>query len=98
MSFFKICSTVQKKKDSNENKINWNELTDLGQLSEIGFPDENPFSNTVRCSVSRMALKQFENEFNSSDRDCIFRDLIAHRDISSAVVWSDASIATIDIN
>jgi hypothetical protein len=43
MSFFKICSTVQKKKDSNENKINWNELTDLGQLSEIIFPDEIHF-------------------------------------------------------
>ena len=33
-----------------------------------------------------MALKQFENEFNSSDKVTpYFLDLIAHRDISNAI-------------
>jgi bacillithiol system protein YtxJ len=33
-----------------------------------------------------MALKQFENEFNSSDRVTpYFLDLIAHRDISNEI-------------
>jgi bacillithiol system protein YtxJ len=58
-------------KDLNENKINWNELTDLGQLNEIiAMSKRKPvfFKHSTRCSVSRMALKQFENEFDSSDK------------------------------
>jgi len=77
-------------KDLNENKINWNELTDLGQLNEIiAISNEKPvaiFKHSTRCSVSRMALKQFENEFDSSDKVTpYFLDLIAHRDISNEI-------------
>jgi hypothetical protein len=47
-----------------------------------------------------MALKQFENEFNSSDKVTpYFLDLIAHRDISNGIAnrLGDASITTIDL-
>jgi bacillithiol system protein YtxJ len=90
MSFFKNMFNSSEEKDSNENKINWNELTDLGQLNEIiAISNEKPvaiFKHSTRCSVSRMALKQFENEFNSSDKVTpYFLDLIAHRDISNEI-------------
>jgi bacillithiol system protein YtxJ len=90
MSFFNTIFNSSEDKDSIENKINWNELTDLGQLNEIIFiSNEKPvaiFKHSTRCSVSRMALKQFENEFNSSDKVTpYFLDLIAHRDISNAI-------------
>ncbi|RBN50621.1 bacillithiol system redox-active protein YtxJ [Flavobacterium psychrolimnae] len=90
MSFFKNMFNSSEEKDSNENKINWNELTDLGQLNEIiAASNEKPvaiFKHSTRCSVSRMALKQFENEFNSSDKVTpYFLDLIAHRDISNEI-------------
>ena len=90
MSFFKNIFNSSDDKDSNENKINWNELTDLGQLNEIiAISNEKPvaiFKHSTRCSVSRMALKQFENEFNSSDKVTpYFLDLIAHRDISNEI-------------
>lgn len=90
MSFFKNMFNSSEEKDSNENKINWNELTDLGQLNEIiAVSNEKPvaiFKHSTRCSVSRMALKQFENEFNSSDKVTpYFLDLIAHRDISNEI-------------
>ena len=90
MSFFKNMFNSSEEKDSNENKINWNELTDLGQLNEIiATSNEKPvaiFKHSTRCSVSRMALKQFENEFNSSDKVTpYFLDLIAHRDISNEI-------------
>lgn len=90
MSFFKNMLNSSEEKDSNENKINWNELTDLGQLNEIiEISNEKPvaiFKHSTRCSVSRMALKQFENEFNSSDKVTpYFLDLIAHRDISNEI-------------
>ena len=90
MSFFKNMFNSSDDKDLNENKINWNELTDLGQLNEIiAISNEKPvaiFKHSTRCSVSRMALKQFENEFNSSDKVTpYFLDLIAHRDISNEI-------------
>lgn len=90
MSFFKNMFNSSEEKDSNENKINWNELTDLGQLNEIiAITNEKPvaiFKHSTRCSVSRMALKQFENEFNSSDKVTpYFLDLIANRDISNEI-------------
>jgi bacillithiol system protein YtxJ len=90
MSFFKNMFNSSEEKDSNENKINWNELTDLGQLNEIiAISNEKPvaiFKHSTRCSVSRMALKQFENEFNSSDKVTpYFLDLIANRDISNEI-------------
>ena len=43
-------------------------MTNLGQLNEIMMLSEvKPvliFKHSTRCSVSRMALKQFENEFD----------------------------------
>jgi bacillithiol system protein YtxJ len=48
--------------------MNWNALTDLEQLNEIiSLSSEKPvviFKHSTR-SISRMALKQFENEFDS---------------------------------
>jgi bacillithiol system protein YtxJ len=90
MSFFQNIFNSSEDKDLKENKINWNVLTDLGQLNEIiSVSNEKPvmiFKHSTRCSVSRMALKQFENEFNSSDKVTpYFLDLIAHRDISNAI-------------
>ena len=90
MSFFKNIFNSSDDTNSKENKINWNELTDLVQLNEIiAISNEKPvaiFKHSTRCSVSRMALKQFENEFNSSDKVTPdFLDLIAHRDISNEI-------------
>ena len=90
MSFFKNIFNSSDDKDFKENKINWNELTDLVQLDEIiAISNKKPvaiFKHSTKCSVSRMALKQFENEFNSSDKITpYFLDLIAHRDISDEI-------------
>jgi bacillithiol system protein YtxJ len=90
MSFFQNIFNSSEDKDLKESKISWNVLTDLGQLNEIiSVSNEKPvaiFKDSTRCSVSRMALKQFENEFNSSDKVTpYFLDLIAYRDISNAI-------------
>jgi bacillithiol system protein YtxJ len=70
--------------------MNWNALTDLEQLNEIiSLSNEKPvviFKHSTRCSISRMALKQFENEFDLSDKVTpYFLDLIAHREISNGI-------------
>jgi bacillithiol system protein YtxJ len=76
---------------STPSTIKWIPLTDLGQLNEISLlSDEKPvviFKHSTRCSISRMALKQFEKEYDLSDNEVTtyFLDLIAFRDISNEI-------------
>lgn len=87
--FSNIFGSTKNQDDAN-GKINWIPLQDLGQLNEImTLSNERPvviFKHSTRCSVSRMALKQFENEFDLSDTlDAYFLDLLEHRDISNEI-------------
>lgn len=71
-------------------KLSWKPLTDLGQLNEIiDFSNQKLiaiFKHSTRCSISRMALKQFENEFDLQDKiDIYFLDLLNYREISNEV-------------
>lgn len=75
-------------KGTESSKIGWNDLTDLQQLNEIQQEsNEKPvliFKHSTRCSISRMALKQFENEFDLHEQvKPYFLDLIANRDVSN---------------
>lgn len=90
MSFFKNIFSGSENQNDSTPKMNWNALTDLGQLNEIvSLSNEKPvviFKHSTRCSISRMALKQFENEFDLSDKVTpYFLDLIAHREISNDI-------------
>ena len=91
MSFFKnIFSGSSDNQNESTPKMDWNALTDLEQLNEIvSLSNEKPvviFKHSTRCSISRMALKQFENEFDFSDKVTpYFLDLIAHRDVSNDI-------------
>ena len=91
MSFLKnIFGSSSEDQNESAPKMNWNALTDLEQLNEIiSLSNEKPvviFKHSTRCSISRMALKQFENNFNFSDKVTpYFLDLIAHRDISNEI-------------
>ena len=78
----------------NQNKsnstVNWIPLTDLSQLDEIvTLSNEKPvviFKHSTRCSVSRFALKQFESEYDLTDRvDAYFLDLLEYRVISNEI-------------
>ncbi len=78
------------KSNSNSSNINWVPLTDLGQLNEIiQLSNEKPvviFKHSTRCSISRMALKNFENEYDLGENIApYFLDLIAFRDISNEI-------------
>lgn len=90
MSFFKNIFGSTDNLNPSGNKLNWNELTNLGQLNEIiSLSSEMPvaiFKHSTRCSVSRMALRQFENEFDSSNKVTpYFLDLISFRDVSNEI-------------
>lgn len=91
MSIFNSLFGSSSEEESQSSKVNWIPLTDLGQLTEIiETSEEKPvviFKHSTRCSISRMALKQFENEFDLTlDQFTIyFLDLLAYRDISNAI-------------
>jgi monothiol bacilliredoxin len=71
-------------------KVHWYYLeeTPLEEIEKISL--EKPvviFKHSTRCSVSRMALKQFENEYaiETDKMELYFLDLLAHRSISNDV-------------
>ncbi len=78
-------------KGSTKSGISWNDLTQVQQLDTI--IDESSttpvilFKHSTRCSVSRMALKGFENEYSIEEGSAkpYFLDLIAHRDVSNEI-------------
>lgn len=75
---------------ANTSKVGWRPLTDLGQLNEIIQESvAKPvllFKHSTRCGVSRMTLKQFENEYDLDDQVTpYFLDLLAYRSISNAI-------------
>lgn len=89
MSFLKNMFSTSDEKQS-ASKVGWKQLTDLGQLNEIiDLSTQKPvaiFKHSTRCSVSRMVLKQFENEFDLQDKVVpYFLDLLEHRDISNEI-------------
>jgi len=78
-------------KDTNQNSLNWNALTEIKQLDSIVEESaEKPvviFKHSTRCSISRMALKNFEREYNLEESEVApyFLDLLEHRDISNEI-------------
>ncbi|OXE99128.1 bacillithiol system protein YtxJ [Flavobacterium araucananum] len=90
MSFLNSIFGNSDNTESPKSNVNWTELTDVAQLLEIvAISNEKPvviFKHSTRCSISRMALKQFEREFDLNETvDAYFLDLIAHRDISNEI-------------
>ena len=84
-------SSESDNKDTNQNGLNWNALTELKQLDSIVTASaEKPvviFKHSTRCSISRMALKNFEREYNLEESEVApyFLDLLEHRDISNEI-------------
>lgn len=89
MSLFKnIFGGLDEAKEAS--KMAWRALTDLGQLNEIvNESTEKPvviFKHSTRCSISRMALRQFEQEFDLEGKVIpYYLDLLEHRDISNEI-------------
>lgn len=90
MSFFNSIFGSSENSEAPKSKVNWTELTDIIQLMEVQeISIEKPvviFKHSTRCSISRMALKQFERDYDLEGVvDAYFLDLIAHRDISNEI-------------
>ncbi|NUY82299.1 bacillithiol system redox-active protein YtxJ [Flavobacterium sp. MAH-1] len=91
MGFFNNIFGDSSNKDTNQNSLNWNELTDLKQLDAIASESSQIpviiFKHSTRCGISRMSLKGFESEY-AIDQDRAkpyFLDLLNYREISNAI-------------
>jgi bacillithiol system protein YtxJ len=90
MSIFNSLFGNSEEKKEEVKKVNWIELTNLMQLDSIVTGSvEKPiaiFKHSTRCSISRFALKQFENQFDAHDAvDLYFLDLIENREVSNQI-------------
>lgn len=90
MSIFKTFFSSSDEENTSS-KINWLPLTKMEQLNDLSIASyEKPviiFKHSTRCSISRMALKQFENEFILTEEEVTtyFLDLLSFRDISNEI-------------
>lgn len=76
--------------ENKASKMEWKQLTDIGQLDAIVEESNTKpvaiFKHSTRCSVSRMALRHFESDFDLEDKITpYFLDLLEHRDISNEI-------------
>jgi bacillithiol system protein YtxJ len=90
MSLFKTFFGSPDDATSTNSNVKWNSLVDLGQLNDIiELSTDIPviiFKHSTRCSISRMALRQFENEFDLENKVTpFFLDLLNHRDVSAEI-------------
>jgi bacillithiol system protein YtxJ len=72
-------------------RINWTSITDETQWNTALALSEHQavvvFKHSTRCSVSSMALRMFERDWNLDESQVkpFFLDLIAHRQISNLI-------------
>lgn len=72
--------------------VSWTPLTSVSQLSEIDEQSNSIpcliFKHSTRCSISSVAMNRLERKWKLDDDSfkLYYLDLIAHRDISNAIV------------
>ncbi|MEB2783361.1 bacillithiol system redox-active protein YtxJ [Algoriphagus persicinus] len=72
--------------------MNWNKLTEAGQIHEIKtLSADKPvliFKHSTRCSISSMSLDRLLRKWNDTDSEKVtpyFLDLITYRELSELV-------------
>ena len=83
-------NTLNSTESTNEN-VKFFTLDKMEQFDEIDEISQTKpvvlFKHSTRCSISRMALKQFDSEFNYPEEkiDWYLLDLLNHRDLSNEI-------------
>jgi bacillithiol system protein YtxJ len=83
-------NTLNSTESTNEN-VKFFTLDKMEQFDEIDEISQTKpvvlFKHSTRCSISRMALKQFDAEFNYPEEkiDWYLLDLLNHRDLSNEI-------------
>ena len=80
----------QKDQTKTDTQLPWIHLTTLNQLAEIEAHSISKtqliFKHSTRCGISRMVMKQFENNFDTLlNIELLYLDLLKYRDVSNAI-------------
>ena len=88
-NFFK--ETSSEESESSKEDVKYFQLDKMEQFDEIDEISKTKpvvlFKHSTRCSISRMALKQFDAAFNYPEEkiDWYLLDLLNHRDLSNEI-------------
>jgi bacillithiol system protein YtxJ len=93
MNFLKniFKETLSEESESSKEDVKYFELDKMEQFDEIDEISKTKpvvlFKHSTRCSISRMALKQFDAAFNYPEEkiDWYLLDLLNHRDLSNEI-------------
>jgi bacillithiol system protein YtxJ len=93
MNFLKniFKETSSEESESSKEDVKYFELDKMEQFDEIDEISKSKpvvlFKHSTRCSISRMALKQFDAEFNYPEEkiEWYLLDLLNHRDLSNEI-------------
>ena len=90
MSIFSSLFGGSENQDQPISNAHWIPLCDLGQLQEIITLSETQpvliFKHSTTCGISRMAMKQFESQFDLNNQVVsYYLDLLTYRSISNEV-------------
>lgn len=84
----------KKKKEAPKEPLPWRQLTTIAQLEKIKEQSKGTpvaiFKHSTRCGISRMVMRQFEQNYtlNDSQMKLYYLDLLTYRDISDAVGYT----------
>lgn len=87
--FNKLFSNSSEEKETSV--LPWVPLTELGQLQDIESKSVTKtqviFKHSTRCGISRMVIKQFEADYNvtEKDLDLYYLDILNYREISNNI-------------
>ncbi len=73
---------------SSSKTLNWSIPSSVEELDAMIIDSATPlliFKHSERCPISRMALKQFENEFNLEDVRLAFIEVRENRELSNYI-------------
>jgi bacillithiol system protein YtxJ len=93
MNFLKniFKETLSEESESSKEDVKYFELDKMEQFDEIDEISKTKpvvlFKHSTRCSISRMALKQFDTAFNYPEEkiEWYLLDLLNHRDLSNEI-------------
>jgi bacillithiol system protein YtxJ len=90
MNIFSNIFGTSRNQNERSSNVHWISLKDLGQLNEIiALSTEKPvliFKHSTTCGISRMAMKQFESDFNLNEKvTSYYLDLLSYRAISNEI-------------
>ena len=91
MGLFDLFGSKSTSEEKVEKSVPWFKLSSIEQIAEIEEESKSVpvviFKHSTRCGISRMVLRQFENNYDidSKQMKLYYLDLLSFRDVSDEI-------------